>query len=127
MRILPILVGLVIVATPALALVSQPEDRSVLLLAGTFKDEKDGGTVTRIKAGSSVTWTWAVGTHSVTSGAVSHALLPPAFDSGLQDTAFDPITKEPITKFTVTFDKPGVYPYFCKPHTLMRGTVIVEP
>lgn len=127
MRILPILLGLVLVATPALAVVSQPADRGVLLLAGTFKDEKDEGTLTRVKAGSSVTWTWLVGTHTVTAGAASSPLLPPAFESGTRDPTFDPLTKEPTTKFTVTFDAPGLYPYYCKLHTFMRGTVVVEP
>ena len=32
----------------------------------------------------------------------------------------------PLTNFTVTFEKPGSYPYLCNVHPWMRGTVVVK-
>jgi plastocyanin len=41
----------------------------------------------------------------------------PAFDSGALDTD---------EKFSFTFKAPGTYPYACKVHPHMTGTVIVK-
>jgi plastocyanin len=32
----------------------------------------------------------------------------------------------PITSFTVTFEKPGIYDYVCTVHPWMTGTVMVK-
>lgn len=66
-----------------------------------------------VPAGSTVTFTNRdpYG-HTVTSDAAA----PIEFDSGDLGEG---------DAFTVTFDEPGEYPYFCRIHPTMRATVIV--
>jgi len=73
-------------------------------------------TVT-IKAGETLTFDNAdPKLHTVTSG--NRATGPDRnFNSGLIN---------PGEKFTLTLDKPGTYPYFCKLHPRMVGTIIVS-
>ncbi len=81
-----------------------------------FVDAESGGNTTVIKAGQSVTWAWASGSHSITSGACCTA--DGAWDSGVMSPG----------SFTRTFPFPGSYPYFCSVHgSMMTGTVIVQP
>jgi plastocyanin len=40
------------------------------------------------------------------------------WDSGLMDAG---------DSYTYTFDDPGVYWYFCRPHPWMRGTITIDP
>ncbi|MEO6713081.1 MAG: plastocyanin/azurin family copper-binding protein [Mycobacteriales bacterium] len=72
-----------------------------------------------VPVGTEVTWTNAsAGFHSVTGG------------DGAPD-ATSPIGDNPLESATATvkklFDKPGTYPYFCKPHASvgMKGTIVV--
>lgn len=51
--------------------------------------------------------------HTVTSSEDS----PLAFDSGTMNEG---------AEFTVTFDEPGTYAYFCEVHPTMRATVVVQ-
>lgn len=130
MRIVP-LVLVALVALPlagAVVLPSEPEHRIVYANTGAFVDEKDG-RYTHVKAGSTVTWIWTDLDHSVTEGGIlqTESVRPPLFDSGVLPTKFDPRTKEPITKFSHTFEEPGVYSYYCKLHHLMRSVVVVSP
>lgn len=65
----------------------------------------------RIKAGTAVVWTnRSRMRHTVTS------------DSGLFDSAL----LKPEESFKHTFNEPGSFPYHCRPHPFMKGTVIVE-
>jgi plastocyanin len=65
-----------------------------------------------VQAGQSITWTWEDqgNQHSVTADDGS-------FESCLQNAAFT---------FTVTFAKPGTYPYHCSIHPSMKGSVTVS-
>jgi plastocyanin len=72
-----------------------------------------------IKAGETVTWTWAGGTHTVTSG--TSCVSDKAYTSGLKSSAGD--------TFTHTYATPGTFEYFCEPHCAsagMKGTIIVQ-
>jgi plastocyanin len=72
-----------------------------------------------IKAGDTVTWTWAGGNHDVTSGA-----------NCTNDNVF---TKSALQStngatFQQKFDKAGTFEYFCTPHCAggMKGKVVVQ-
>ena len=69
-----------------------------------------------VQAGTTVTWTNRDGvTHTATSGA-------PGSPNGLWDSS----GLSSGNSFSYTFDQPGEFPYFCRIHTVMRGTVTVE-
>jgi plastocyanin len=74
-----------------------------------------------IKVGQTVTWVWAAGGHSVTSGDPTSCTKDGKFDSTVQATAG--------ATFTHTFDSAGTFPYFCVPHcdVGMTGTIVVTP
>jgi plastocyanin len=69
-----------------------------------------------IPVGTTVTWNWVSGIHSVTP-------------TGNPTFAGNPIVSAPST-FSHTFDSPGTYLYFCSVHgtatTGMRGTIVVQ-
>jgi plastocyanin len=72
-----------------------------------------------IKAGETVTWTWAGGSHTVTSGADCKG--DGAYTSGLKSTTG--------ATFTHTYATAGTFEYFCEPHcqaSAMKGTIIVQ-
>jgi plastocyanin len=66
-----------------------------------------------IAVGTTVTW--------VNEDDVPHTATgegeSPAFDSKALDTD---------DKFSFTFTKAGVYPYYCKVHPHMKGTIVVK-
>jgi plastocyanin len=64
-----------------------------------------------VKAGTTVTWKGASGSHTVTSDADS----PMAFDQAISQGG----------TVTVTFAKAGTYKYHCSIHASMHGTIIV--
>jgi plastocyanin len=65
----------------------------------------------KVKAGTTVVWTNRDDIpHTVTS----------------TDLVFKSKTLDTDDKFTMTFAKPGTYPYFCSIHPKMTGKVIVE-
>ncbi len=66
-----------------------------------------------VAPGTTVTWI----NHDDEPHTVVNAGDPRAFKSGALDTD---------DKFTVTFDKPGTYDYFCSIHPHMTGTVVVK-
>lgn len=69
-----------------------------------------------ISAGETVTWLNGDSAfHSVTSGLYDSPT--DLFDSGHLD---------PEEKYSVTFEEPGVYDYFCTLHPWMEAQVIVE-
>lgn len=93
--------------------------------ASGFAFDLDGnaGTVVdtaKITVGDAVKWHRVSGTHTTTSGPNSGdpnaGLL---WDSPLNLTTPD---------FTFTFNTPGTYPFFCRPHELdgMKGVVVVK-
>jgi len=68
-----------------------------------------------VKAGTTITWTNRDAIeHSVTAGA-------PDAPSGDFDSGY--FTQG--QRYSITFDKPGEYTYFCARHKSMRGTVTV--
>lgn len=106
----------------------------VLLLAGSAQAADHAVTVgpgfvftpaaITIAQGDTVTWTWAGGLHSVTSGANCVADL--GFDSGASGTIGNTFTSP-----AGAYDTPGVYEYHCAVgvHCAgfnMKGTVTVE-
>jgi len=72
-----------------------------------------------IKLGDTVKWTFAAGTHTVTSG--NNCTKDGAFDTGTKDSPFT---------FSRTFDAAGTVNYFCdyRTHCAMGqvGTITVE-
>ena len=75
-----------------------------------------------VAAGDTVTWTVtkSIGEpHSVTSGAPADTGTR-LFDSGVG------VLKDEGSKYTVTFDTPGTFPYFCIVHPdVMKGEITV--
>jgi plastocyanin len=90
------------------------EVRIQLLSAGGNRFEPSNVTV---PTGTKVTWTWVAGFHDVTSTGTSTFT-----GSG------DPVS--PPHSYSVTFDTPGTYVYFCSVHGApasgMRGTIVVQ-
>ena len=73
-------------------------------------------SISNVKQGQTITWkNEDVAFHSVTSGF--YDVPTDLFDSGHLD---------PFESYTLTFDKVGVYDYFCTLHPWMKGQVIVE-
>ncbi len=84
-----------------------------------------------VKAGTTVRWTngEAIG-HTVTSGAWGEVnegsgLRGTQTADGMFDHALAPMGQDGDT-FEFTFDEPGEYQYYCKPHLGMFGTITVE-
>ncbi len=70
-----------------------------------------------VKKGTTVTWiNMDFVQHTVTSGS-----------NGTPNGLFDSALLDHMQTFSYTFNEPGEYRYFCKPHPNMTGTVIVEP
>lgn len=71
-----------------------------------------GGSVT-VEAGTAVTWVWD-------DAPIQHDVVSDdgRFESPLQAEG----------EWTHTFEEPGTYPYHCRPHPQMTGTItVVEP
>lgn len=70
-----------------------------------------------VKAGASVTWVNRdTVTHTVTSTSIPSGAK--SFDSGNFPYGYT---------FTVTFNTPGTYQYYCSIHPIMTGTIVVTP
>ena len=76
-----------------------------------------------VAKGDTVTWTITkaiADAHTVTSGKPGDADAGKLFDSGFAELQVDGDT------YSVTFDTPGTYDYFCQVHaTVMTGKVVV--
>jgi plastocyanin len=124
-------------------------DAPVVVQAG-INDSKDTNIVVTeflpakvtVENGAAVTWSWkgAVEPHSVTffpqgttpppPGADESLFLPtpptaPYIGTTLVNSGLQPLGNAPATDFTVTFDEPGDWPYYCVIHPGMIGTVKV--
>ena len=70
-----------------------------------------------VKAGTRVTWTNQDQIlHTATAGATP----------GTADGKFDGPMDGVGQSFGFIFDQPGTYPYFCRRHTSMTGTIVVR-
>ena len=70
-----------------------------------------------VKAGSTVTWTNQDQIlHTATAGATP----------GTADGKFDGPMDGVGQSFSFTFEQPGGYPYFCRRHDSMTGTIVVR-
>lgn len=80
-----------------------------------------------VAQGSTVTWTVkkAIGEpHTVTSGKPSDTDTGAVFDSHKDDANLTKL-KDVDGSFSFTFDKAGMYAYFCSVHQSMTGEVVV--
>lgn len=109
-----------------LSLETDAADATVVVRNFEFADQDTDTPVTVVETGDTVEWVWESGCHSVTEGvrAGHEPATPAAFDSQVQCAQFDD-GGEALTTYSVTFDEPGVYTYFCRPHAQMQGTVVV--
>ncbi len=74
-----------------------------------------------VPVGTTVRWTnLDAVAHTVTSGTSDGS-------TGTPDGVFDSPFLDQGDTFTFTFTEPGTYPYYCKPHPWMKGTVTVTP
>ena len=85
-------------------------DRVVVLVRG-FGFQPD---TVRIRPGTTVTWVNCEPSEIEAHTATSQTEV---WDSGLLP---------PGSSYAQAFPTPGSYPYFCRPHSFMRGAVIVE-
>lgn len=65
-----------------------------------------------VKVGTTVTWT--------NKDTVAHTVTVTGSGGGPDSTLFGQ-----NQTYSYTFDKAGTYPYYCKPHPYMKGTVVV--
>ena len=84
-----------------------------------FRSSHNGSqnaAVDTISAGSSVTWTWDGGSHSIQSTGLS----PEIFRNSVVQAGAN-------QTYSVTFNSPGTYAYDCAVHgTAMTGVVVVQ-
>lgn len=81
-----------------------------------FRDSHSGTSTTTIPVGATVTWTWASGLHSTTSGSCCSG--DGLWNSGAMSGG----------SFSHTFTSAGSFPYFCTIHgSMMTGMVVVNP
>lgn len=92
-----------------------PPSDAVATTTVTIKDYKFQPAAITVAPGTTVTWT---NKDSVQHTVTSSQGAPVAFGSEL--------LKQDET-FSYTFQKTGTYPYYCKPHPYMKGTVYVVP
>lgn len=101
----------------------------------SFQDHKSGTNTTTVKAGESVTWKWEVPyCHSVQSKVVAAGAKPFSTEGGAGSAKGPPKGQDTLVKpdgsnnsFTVEFDVPGTYEYYCVHHQSvgMVGKVVV--
>jgi len=75
-------------------------------------DFKPGVFGVAVPPGTTITWT--------NNGPTAHSTTADngTWDSGLLNAG---------DSYSFTFDTPGVYWYFCRPHPFMRGTITIDP
>ena len=93
-------------ATAAAAAAAAPEQRATDIMGTAFEP-----TIT-VPAGSTVTWT--------NRDPVQHTVTAD------DEASFDSDFLMDGQSVSVTFDERGSFPYFCRVHPFMKGTVIVE-
>ncbi len=85
--------------------------------AVSIVDFKFDPSVLEVKTGTVVTWTnTQAGSHEIKSGTPDAPKDGPI--KGKLDKKGD--------SFSITFDKPGEYPYFCDFHHRMKGKIVVK-
>jgi plastocyanin len=88
-----------------------------------FDENHDAATTqidtAKITKGQSITWVWQAGVHTITSGTGAADL-----NMGVM---FNAPSNSSSTRFTVTFDTTGTFPFFCQFHEVlnMKGVVVV--
>ena len=113
---LALLAGIVLAVPAAAAVAATPQPVHVTIHDHTFVPH-----VVHVKAGQAIVWlNTDQDPHTVTSGS-----------GGAGDDVWksSPLIPDGQT-FTVRLDRPGTYPYFCKPHQFessMHGTIVVSP
>ena len=110
--------SLAVLALVSSSLLSQTHNVGVACCQ--FTDSVSGTSVTTISAGTTVQWNFSGSVpHTVTNG--TGAADPVA------GTVFDVPLSGSNPTFAHTFNAPGTFPYFCRPHETfgMTGTVIV--
>ncbi len=86
-----------------------------------YRDAATKGTTTTIWHGDTVTWTWAFGQHSVTSGDCVGTTCQP------NGTFLSSTRNGPGYSWSVTFGTAGTFNYYCTTHGyLEHGTVLVR-
>jgi plastocyanin len=104
--------------------VSAQRPAAAAFTARNFQFDTDNNLATQvdtaqINVGETVTWQWINGFHTVTNG--NDSFDPQA--GALFDQPVDPTS----TSFSFTFNTPGTFPFFCRPHEgLMAGVVVVQ-
>jgi len=90
-----------------------------------FVDATSATSTTTINAGDTVTWNWAGGSHSTTSGTCT----TDPYDGSVTctpDGAWDSTTLSQGS-FSATLSTPGTFHYFCNVHlAMMKGIVVVR-
>ncbi len=110
----PRALGLVVML--AVAAAEADADETFTYFEGAFLP-----TAVTITAGDTITWEWAAGSHTVTSGESSD----PEDNPG---ELFDLVLDEQNPTFSYEFTDAGIYSFFCRNHeTGLVGTIVVEP
>jgi PKD repeat protein len=107
-----------VLALLALAGPASAANGTVTVSNDRFTDSASGNGTSTIAVGDSITWVWAAGSHSSTSGTCAGGCTPDGlWDSGIKSSG----------QFVRTFATAGTFNYFCLVHgSMMQGKVIVQ-
>lgn len=93
--------------------------------AGRLEFDTDGNLATQVDTakvlvGETVLWRWISGSHTITNGTSS--------TDPQVGTLFDTPSTMSAPEFPFTFNSPGTFPFFCRPHEgfNMKGVVVVS-
>jgi plastocyanin len=115
----PLLLSIVCAAT-LIAIVARPGRSADAAATAAVKivNYSFDPAVLEIKAGTVVTWT------NTQDG--DHTLLSGTPDAPDKSGPIKGSLPKKGASFSVTFDKPGEYPYFCDYHHKMKGKIVVK-
>jgi plastocyanin len=101
-------------------------------MSGGQQNSNETGTVGEQQTGSGSSVTNDTTTNTNASGTTTDVLAVPD-NQGMSQPAEGETAEQqlgppfpPVSSFTVTFEEPGMYPYFCAIHPWMSGQVVVR-
>ena len=118
MRIL--ILAIALTALAPLTPVHAATPHMVTIFSNGYRDSDTGQGVTNVAVGTTVTWAWENGAHSVTQGVSGATPTDPlgGASSGTRSAGL-------AAPYSITFGTAGDFVYYCSVHAAMRGIVHV--